>query len=450
MVYVNSKKFACESCIKGHRSSSCHHTDRPLFEIKKKGRPVSQCEKCRELRQSKRVHSKCTCLPKDDSSLRTPLASSSSSKSKRYIPVVPALPNGLKDVLQSSAEPTASNARQRVDSLLNPCHCNNVWKCKCKGVQPPYLSQPSQGLAALARAAAAISTIRATSASSSSSSSSYQPVAGPSTRAAAPKRIPSRPNSPRIGNKRAKLDNNLNNPLPSPGPHLPPILMADDQPSLALNSVPEFPVMPPISTLSSFAGSGCTCGFHCACPGCVEHRGRANAAGDRNDCGEGCGNCVDDQLRVLPGHGGQGKEDSFINSANANTLLDEFFARAAALPLPPANRRMGGGGVDLDPTNSIVYPEIVRDRDAGECAVAFGLITVPKLECCRGNCGCPPAGCSCNSACDGCCADQYGDNLDRRTSRLSPQPPASPTAMEVDSGILPLVQSCCTNKEIIG
>ncbi|KAF8203742.1 hypothetical protein BJ912DRAFT_210540 [Pholiota molesta] len=27
MVYVNSKKFACESCIKGHRSSSCHHTD---------------------------------------------------------------------------------------------------------------------------------------------------------------------------------------------------------------------------------------------------------------------------------------------------------------------------------------------------------------------------------------------------------------------------------------
>ncbi|KIM84696.1 hypothetical protein PILCRDRAFT_33349, partial [Piloderma croceum F 1598] len=50
-----------ESCIKGHRSSSCKHSDRPLFEIKKKGRPVSQCEKCRKLRQSKRVHSKCLC-----------------------------------------------------------------------------------------------------------------------------------------------------------------------------------------------------------------------------------------------------------------------------------------------------------------------------------------------------------------------------------------------------
>ncbi|KAH9964530.1 copper fist DNA binding domain-containing protein, partial [Russula dissimulans] len=60
-VFINSQKFACESCIKGHRSSSCTHTDRPLYEIKKKGRPVSQCERCRQLRNTKRVHSKCTC-----------------------------------------------------------------------------------------------------------------------------------------------------------------------------------------------------------------------------------------------------------------------------------------------------------------------------------------------------------------------------------------------------
>ena len=50
-----------ESCIKGHRSSSCTHTERPLYEIKKKGRPVSQCERCRQLRNTKKVHSKCTC-----------------------------------------------------------------------------------------------------------------------------------------------------------------------------------------------------------------------------------------------------------------------------------------------------------------------------------------------------------------------------------------------------
>lgn len=31
--------------------------------MKKKGRPVSQCEKCRELRKTKRMHGKCNCAP---------------------------------------------------------------------------------------------------------------------------------------------------------------------------------------------------------------------------------------------------------------------------------------------------------------------------------------------------------------------------------------------------
>jgi hypothetical protein len=54
-----------ETCIKGHRSSTCKHTDRALFEIKKKGRPVTQCEHCRELRKTKQVHVKCICELKD-------------------------------------------------------------------------------------------------------------------------------------------------------------------------------------------------------------------------------------------------------------------------------------------------------------------------------------------------------------------------------------------------
>ena len=57
-----------ETCIKGHRSSSCKHTDRPLFEIKKKGRPVTQCEHCRELRKTKQVHVKCICESKAEPS----------------------------------------------------------------------------------------------------------------------------------------------------------------------------------------------------------------------------------------------------------------------------------------------------------------------------------------------------------------------------------------------
>lgn len=57
-----------ETCIKGHRSSACKHTDRPLFEIKKKGRPVTQCEHCRELRKTKQVHVKCICELSSDNS----------------------------------------------------------------------------------------------------------------------------------------------------------------------------------------------------------------------------------------------------------------------------------------------------------------------------------------------------------------------------------------------
>ncbi|KAG5646866.1 hypothetical protein DXG03_001942 [Asterophora parasitica] len=116
----SGKKFACESCINGHRSSSCHHTDRPLFEIKKKGRPVSQCQKFRELRQSKRVHSKCTCNEKKDGTTQGETSKGAGTKPRRFIPITPALPNGLQDILKASQIPSAlpADARQRGMSRL--------------------------------------------------------------------------------------------------------------------------------------------------------------------------------------------------------------------------------------------------------------------------------------------------------------------------------------------
>lgn len=50
-----------EVCIRGHRSSRCAHTDRPLFEIRKKGRPITQCNHCRDLRKVQQVHVRCGC-----------------------------------------------------------------------------------------------------------------------------------------------------------------------------------------------------------------------------------------------------------------------------------------------------------------------------------------------------------------------------------------------------
>ncbi|KAI9281767.1 hypothetical protein BC943DRAFT_329542 [Umbelopsis sp. AD052] len=66
-MYINDVKFACATCIKGHRSSHCTHADRPLFEIKKKGRPITQCSHCRDLRRNRQVHVKCVCMDRSQS-----------------------------------------------------------------------------------------------------------------------------------------------------------------------------------------------------------------------------------------------------------------------------------------------------------------------------------------------------------------------------------------------
>ncbi|KAK6507879.1 hypothetical protein TWF481_006300 [Arthrobotrys musiformis] len=60
-MFVDGKKYACDACVRGHRVSGCNHNDRPLQEIAKKGRPVSQCQHCRSLRKSRSSHVKCDC-----------------------------------------------------------------------------------------------------------------------------------------------------------------------------------------------------------------------------------------------------------------------------------------------------------------------------------------------------------------------------------------------------
>jgi hypothetical protein len=39
MIIYKGEKYACLSCIRGHRSSSCDHRDRALIQVRKRGRP---------------------------------------------------------------------------------------------------------------------------------------------------------------------------------------------------------------------------------------------------------------------------------------------------------------------------------------------------------------------------------------------------------------------------
>ncbi|KAI9347853.1 hypothetical protein BD770DRAFT_166641 [Pilaira anomala] len=62
MVFViNGVKHACASCIRGHRVKKCNHKERPMVPLVKRGRQISQCTHCRDLRLTNRSHVKCTC-----------------------------------------------------------------------------------------------------------------------------------------------------------------------------------------------------------------------------------------------------------------------------------------------------------------------------------------------------------------------------------------------------
>ncbi|EIE87119.1 hypothetical protein RO3G_11830 [Rhizopus delemar RA 99-880] len=86
MIIINNIKYACE-IFQGHRSSRCDHKERLLKVVRKKGRPISQCENCREKRKTKKVHQKCECLMQKKS-LKD---KNSSFASSRYVMSIEAL-----------------------------------------------------------------------------------------------------------------------------------------------------------------------------------------------------------------------------------------------------------------------------------------------------------------------------------------------------------------------
>ncbi|ODQ77996.1 hypothetical protein BABINDRAFT_91184 [Babjeviella inositovora NRRL Y-12698] len=40
MILIEGEKYACVQCIRGHRSSTCKHTKRPLVQVRSRGRPM--------------------------------------------------------------------------------------------------------------------------------------------------------------------------------------------------------------------------------------------------------------------------------------------------------------------------------------------------------------------------------------------------------------------------
>ncbi|KIK70980.1 hypothetical protein GYMLUDRAFT_33079 [Collybiopsis luxurians FD-317 M1] len=132
MVLIESKKYACETCIKGHRSSGCKHTDRPLYEIKKKGRPITQCEHCRELRKTKQVHVKCSCYKEEAPVAAGEQASGFRSAGVNKMLESAAFPNGLPEALEASVASQLLSQGATSDSEHEGCSClSTAVECHC-------------------------------------------------------------------------------------------------------------------------------------------------------------------------------------------------------------------------------------------------------------------------------------------------------------------------------
>ena len=191
----------------------------------------------------------------------------------------------------------------------------------------------------------------------------------------------SRPATPANIAFRKRQKQRMNDLARTPGPDLAPIRLSPS--SSFPPSIPDFPSMPSMSEISLLAGSGCTCGVLCACPGCVEH---TTDTGKR--CGDGCGACIDPSIEVTLPH-------PTPSQTKESTFLDRFFARAAALPPPPAQRKMSS--YHLDPMDTHIFPQSSSSQPLN-----IGVVNLPKLEC-DGRCDRSPG--EGRENCAGSCSD---------------------------------------------
>ncbi|KAG0270882.1 hypothetical protein BGZ95_001390 [Linnemannia exigua] len=135
MVFVNGQKFACSTCIKGHRSTTCNHGERPLHEIKKKGRPSTQCPHCKELRKAKQVSVRCICGREEGAAAVANGLKRAKSLSHDGRLTIPAI--GGEELLrsvstqgQSSPQDSSSDAQSSTGGVSH-CGCLDGMVCTC-------------------------------------------------------------------------------------------------------------------------------------------------------------------------------------------------------------------------------------------------------------------------------------------------------------------------------
>lgn len=389
---------------------------------------------------------------------------------QRRVPTVPALPNGLRDAFQNSHMYHGESSGQRnrgvfssaqppriiltrgvlVHSLLNPCTCPSIHDCKCNAGGSCSSSSAidatncspgvEDGLSALAQVASCCAPAESSPSFSGPGMAPRSPMQSSAKRA-------------RHGHVSVSKEHTSLSSVSSHNdrPNIPSIRSitlanpADDRIFTECQQYPVFKTTPP-PPLASFCSvdTYCGCGYRCTCADCTLHRNQSDSSPTvetRRDCKPDCRTCVDHDGGIeTPNH-----------PTSGNPVFDNFFAQAAKLPPPPLNLNKSRG-ISLDPNDVRIYPStlfssfaqissshsevstskapgkrsIMNDADEGmKKRAAFGLVDIPKLECCGGKCGCAGETCGCGKECDGCCDESLATDPGRHTGisevrRLSP------------------------------
>lgn len=387
MIVIEGKKYSCDTCIKGHRSSACKHTDRPLFEIQRKGRPVTQCQHCRELRKTKQVHVKCKC-----GDARSGKGDSGSASKKTHDP---AFPNGVPEHLTAIVtliSEHGSDSEHAANPKAGPCPCNPGGKCTCAtarkskrstGPEPPL--DPSTAV-------------------KPSTGQEYRRVLPkPQTTPPAPLIRPGPVHSPSsTGNgKQSQRPRVHPDSLYSPyeraydANHSHQTSSDHSESELSPMEVgPSYASRPPGDQGSFGWGdypalsqrSLCACGNSCPCPGCFEHRGPSALQAYQGTSSSPCANprycvsCV--ECAVVLGHPNQQPAAPGSFDTRATSFMDEWLRQLVeGMPTLPAD------GDTLHPATPM--PSRSTQSPPG----------LP--DCCGGSCGCQGTICVCGPECFG-------------------------------------------------
>ncbi|KAI0752886.1 hypothetical protein C8Q80DRAFT_483490 [Daedaleopsis nitida] len=425
MVYVGDKKYACETCIKGHRSSSCKHTDRPLFEIKKKGRPVTQCEHCRELRKTRQIHVKCVCESKESGEV----GQLSSSKGGTKLPTRATFPGGLpEELLDASAASHPFSEGSDSDHSSRECSCKEGATCTCwtprtRAKQPAKASgrRASETQRTLAPAGDPISQPAALVVHAHSGGERPVLPKPPVERPGSPFRTshdPSSTQSNRLPTHGQSFYSpysraydyvhgpgysNVNNTSPL---NLQYILNSDPTsgtsfpwPLAGDNGYPASPGSPPI----------CGCGPSCACPGCVEHRGPSADPSAACANPNSCVACLDCNINALTALAAENSRAVYDPSQIQN--IDDWLRQVSSMPDLPTTTSMqtpvfppvsqSQSDLRYDPSMTQAYSMWSDPQGSQVPTLPQYSPSIP--ECCGGRCSCSNGLCPCPADCCGCC-----------------------------------------------